>query len=90
MQLKGIFWGSDSRWFLRGAEVWMGTQYLGDVSAEYLAAKVEEEIARLASSKRFELDLEPHRLGSPVVEPPPPPDAKEERRAARRHRRKRA
>lgn len=89
IHLKGIFWGSQMRWTLRGAEVWMGTEYLGEISAEWLALQVEREIRDRASSHWFQREMEPQRLGLHAHAPAPPPtDQKAHRRAARRRRNK--
>jgi hypothetical protein len=91
VRLKGIYWGSDMRLFLRGAEVWLGTEYLGVISAEWLEAAVERELADMALTKRFQLELEPHRLGARTIDAPPPPrDFKATRREQRRARRKKS
>src|SRR6185312_9991078 len=89
VQLKAISWGSEMRLFLRGAEVWLGNEYLGDISGEWLAAAVERHLAELALAKRFQVEMEPHRLGVPAPEPQAPPQSlKERRRRSRRERSK--
>ena len=70
LALKAISRGSAMRLFLEGAEIWRGMTFLGVVSADWLAAQIQDRLdnIEIAEWLRAELAADHTRsLGPPIV-----------------------
>ena len=71
LDLKGICRGSGMRLQLDGAEVWRGLTFLGTVSADWLAAQIQDRLDTIEIGEwlRAELAADPTRALSPPAPP---------------------
>lgn len=74
LDLKGISRGSDMRLHLEGVEAWRGLTFLGIISADWLAAQIQDRLDNIEIAEWLRAELAAPRtrsLGPPIEETRP-------------------